>query len=107
MGEEKTEAIKVQVKMDLDVKEMEELAKADAKTQAKSWPHTAASYIILLNALSACLCGLNQSRKHLHRVMRLAELFPFSHDKKGFGSCTDSVSCVEALRLNCWPSLIK
>ena len=36
VGEEKTEAIKVQVKTDLDVKEMEELAKADAKTQAKA-----------------------------------------------------------------------
>ena len=34
VGEEKTEAIKAHVKVDLDVKEQEDLAKTDAKTQA-------------------------------------------------------------------------
>lgn len=34
MGEEKTEAIKAHVKVDLDVKEQEDLAKTDAKAQA-------------------------------------------------------------------------
>lgn len=33
VGEEKTEAIKAHVKVDLDMKEQEELAKTDAKTQ--------------------------------------------------------------------------
>lgn len=35
VGEEKTEAIKAHVKVDLDVKEQEDLAKTDAKTQAQ------------------------------------------------------------------------
>ena len=33
MGEEKAEAIKMHVKVDLDVKDQEDLAKTDAKTQ--------------------------------------------------------------------------
>ena len=33
MGEEKAEAIKTHVKVDLDVKDQEDLAKTDAKTQ--------------------------------------------------------------------------
>ena len=35
VGEEKAEAIKANVKVDLDMKEQDELAKADAKTQAR------------------------------------------------------------------------
>ena len=35
VGEEKTEAIKAHVKVDLDMKEQEELAKTDAKTQVR------------------------------------------------------------------------
>lgn len=38
VGEEKTEAIRAHVKVDLDVKEQEDLAKQDAKTQASSNP---------------------------------------------------------------------
>ena len=36
MGEEKAEAIKTHVKVDLDVKDQEDLAKTDAKTQVSS-----------------------------------------------------------------------
>ena len=35
VGEEKTEAIKAHVKVHLDMKEQEDLAKTDAKTQAR------------------------------------------------------------------------
>ena len=60
MGEEKAEAIKTHVKVDLDVKDQEDLAKTDAKTQVSTaaifwsasafWPKAAHGSLPLMAA---------------------------------------------------------
>ncbi len=56
MGEEKAEAIKTHVKVDLDVKDQEDLAKTDAKTQVSSAAMIGQQLLFSQKPLKAACC---------------------------------------------------